>query len=570
MYGFSVDNLIEVEAVLADGSVVTANDSNEHASLIWGFRGGGGNFGVVTKFLFRLHKLPPKVLGGLIVFLTPSSSSALNVLKNFDSLVQTMPACTQAIAVFAGGAPVVPTMWAHFGEEASPKDVPTLQAANKLGGWAKVQNTLKPMPYHTGVQHMTQAVLQSGYIYTTLAQIGNMKETLPESCFQELHAHTRKALHKSLKSASVMFFTMGGVISTHENAEKSSVSPDVRSAHYFCIIEALWKPHAGDVGRDTAREWCSLSRYFCIIEASWKPLAGDEGRDAARKWCSLSRYFCIIETSWKPLAGDEGRDAARKWCRTAAKVLSKYQTKPLLHAPDAVKEGFFKDESAHDIGFGGDVMTKLREVKATYDPLNFFNQNANILPATSKEGMQINASRLTTRECTSRRAGGSSELIAPALKLMSGYMGHPRPSKHSHRSMVTMGATYPLAEATHEEVLGNPTLFKETLGRLLTDFGIRLKIPKIAGEEVDVHLLYKQVTELGGLDLVISRKQWVTVCAPFHFPVSFTNKSYVIKKLYIGGLHHYEQIYFHRNQGKEYFHQWAASLRAGTFPSKPR
>ena len=67
--------------------------------------------------------------------------------------------------------------------------------------------------------------------------------------------------------------------------------------------------------------------------------------------------------------------------------------------------------------------------------------------------------------------------------------------------------------------------------------------------EVDLHLLYQQVTALGGLEPVIQRKQWVVACEPFNFPSSFTNKSFVIRKLYVGLLHHYEQVYYHRRTG---------------------
>lgn len=81
-YKLACDNLLEVEVVTADGSVLTANDE-ENQDLFWAVRGGGGNFGVVTSFTFRLHEIGPVVYGGRMSFPFSQAREILNFYSEY-------------------------------------------------------------------------------------------------------------------------------------------------------------------------------------------------------------------------------------------------------------------------------------------------------------------------------------------------------------------------------------------------------------------------------------------------------------------------------------------------------
>ncbi|MGY1638863.1 FAD-binding oxidoreductase [Geodermatophilus sp. SYSU D00742] len=80
-YGLSCDNLLAAEVVLADGTVVTA-DENENADLFWALRGGGGNFGVVTRFTYRVHPVGT-ILGGPMFFELSDAAAVLAFFRDF-------------------------------------------------------------------------------------------------------------------------------------------------------------------------------------------------------------------------------------------------------------------------------------------------------------------------------------------------------------------------------------------------------------------------------------------------------------------------------------------------------
>ena len=105
-HGLACDNLISAEVVLADGSVVRASE-DDHADLFWGIRGGGGNFGVVTEFEFRLHPLGPIVFAGMMMF---PIGRARDVMRSWRDWSDGVPdeVSTACAVVIAPPGPFVP------------------------------------------------------------------------------------------------------------------------------------------------------------------------------------------------------------------------------------------------------------------------------------------------------------------------------------------------------------------------------------------------------------------------------------------------------------------------------
>ena len=86
-YGMTIDNLVSADVVTADGKKLHASES-ENADLFWALRGGGGNFGVVTEFEFRLFDVGPEIFAGLMVF---PFRQAKQILQKYREFVNTAP-----------------------------------------------------------------------------------------------------------------------------------------------------------------------------------------------------------------------------------------------------------------------------------------------------------------------------------------------------------------------------------------------------------------------------------------------------------------------------------------------
>jgi FAD/FMN-containing dehydrogenase len=126
-YGLACDGLITAEVVTADGQVLIAS-ADEQSDLFWGLRGGGGNFGVVTSFTFRLHPLT-EVLGGLLIHPAERTRDVLRFYREATSQAPDELTLFAALLSSPEGAPISALLPCHIGKPAdAERDLAPIRA----------------------------------------------------------------------------------------------------------------------------------------------------------------------------------------------------------------------------------------------------------------------------------------------------------------------------------------------------------------------------------------------------------------------------------------------------------
>jgi FAD/FMN-containing dehydrogenase len=157
-YGLATDNLLSARVVTADGRTLTASEQ-ENAELFWGLRGGGGNFGVVSSFEYRLHEVGPTIVGGLVAHPFEVAADVLRFYREYtaDAPDELMTFGGVGYAPDGSGVKIALVVACHVGTAEQAEE--DLRPLREFGSPVMVE--LGPLPY-TVMNSLLDAAFPTG------------------------------------------------------------------------------------------------------------------------------------------------------------------------------------------------------------------------------------------------------------------------------------------------------------------------------------------------------------------------------------------------------------------------
>jgi FAD/FMN-containing dehydrogenase len=248
-FGLAIDNLLSVDVVTADGGFLRAS-AEENPDLFWGVRGGGGNFGIVTSFEFRLHPMQRQVIAGDIVFPLARARDVLTMMSEYAYGAPDELSLGFGMAQPPGEAPgvaVVEAVWS--GDPGAAERA--LAPVRKLGGI--MADKVQPIDY--------TALQRSGDVSDPRAMAMYLKGGFIPGLKPELIRHMVEDFRPDPRRVTSTFFQLsGGAI--------ARVAPDAtafvqRDAYANLLTATAWKfgEDATDHIAAARAQWAALEPF---------------------------------------------------------------------------------------------------------------------------------------------------------------------------------------------------------------------------------------------------------------------------------------------------------------------
>jgi len=288
--GLTADNLLSVDLVTADGEMLTASE-DENSELFWGVRGGGGNFGIVTSFTYRLCKVGPLVYGGLMASLPERAGDILRFMR--DYMADAPEDLGAAVAfVSAPPEPFVPAemhfkpvvgiviCWTGDHDEGERVVAPIREVAQP------VLDMVQPMPY-TALQTMLDAGGPKGIR-------GYMKaEFLEEMSDEAVEILTDRGLNRAGPMAQIIIEPMGGAIGRVGEDDTALGRRDVAWCYHALAMWMEPDQETADAHMAWARGLADEIRPHTTTGV-YLNYTSDEGEDRVRSTYGPEKYDRLV------------------------------------------------------------------------------------------------------------------------------------------------------------------------------------------------------------------------------------------------------------------------------------
>jgi FAD/FMN-containing dehydrogenase len=289
-HGLAVDNLLAADVVSADGERLRASP-DDHPDLFWALRGGGGNFGVVTSFEFRLDSVGPSVVAGPIIW---DASDAGDVLRFYRDFIRDAPDELGTIVRFGTAPPIsaipaklhwrpvviVGTCFAARSDEAE-------RVLRPLRGFGTpLFDAVGPTRY-VDVQSAIDSTVPHGWnYYWKSAHLPELRDDL-------IDVITGHAFSASSARSYVALFHLKGAVS---RVADGATAFGNRQASHAITIDGVWLGTEDCGDRDTAWSrsfFAALGRFREGVYVNF--LGGDEGPDRVREAYGESVYRRLVD-----------------------------------------------------------------------------------------------------------------------------------------------------------------------------------------------------------------------------------------------------------------------------------
>jgi FAD/FMN-containing dehydrogenase len=288
-YGATVDNLLSAEVVTADGAVLRAS-ADEHPELFWGLRGGGGNFGIVTSFEYRLHPVGPTVLAGPILYALEDGPEVLRFYRDYiaeapDELT-TIVMLRQAPALpfvpaELHGRPVVMVVACYAGPVERGEEV--LAPVRRFG--RPLVDAIAPRPYVELQAMFNPGVPHGWHYYWKSWELPPLQDAAIDTLVEQAHRITSPRSY-------VIVFQLGGALA---RVGEHDTAFGQRDAAHDVNINAVWLPD--DPARDEHVRWareCYAALEPFATGRTYVNFLADEGQQRVRAAYGEERYGRLV------------------------------------------------------------------------------------------------------------------------------------------------------------------------------------------------------------------------------------------------------------------------------------